>query len=136
MPATLDDVLAELTAIRLLLASQVRSTASVLTPATPNNSSTAGSDVIPQPNPIMDLAEAQSVEVHFGKNKGLALGTLSERSLSWYATEQPPRLDSAGKPYPARTQEITLRNAARTVYHTRAGTLVSAPASVDEEVPF
>jgi len=74
------------------------------------------------------IPNAGDVQVHFGKNNGVALSKLSERSLSWYATEQPPRLDSSGKPYPARPQETTLRNAARTLWHQNRGTLGQADA--------
>jgi hypothetical protein len=105
--------------------------------------------VIPQPSEV--IPNAGDVQVHFGKNNGVALSKLSERSLSWYATEQPPRLDSSGKPYPARPQETTLRNAARTLWHQNRGTLgqaeapkakpapeiIEAPSHPsDEEVPF
>jgi hypothetical protein len=117
-----------------------------------------GDEIIPQPSEV--VPNAGDVQVHFGKNNGVALSKLSERSLSWYATEQPPRLDSSGKPYPARPQETTLRNAARTLWHQNKGTLgqpdivkAAAGASVgaaaaadlaavapthpsDEEVPF
>ena len=116
-----------------------------------------GDEIIPQPTEV--VPNAGDVQVHFGKNNGVALSKLSERSLSWYATEQPPRLDSSGKPYPARPQETTLRNAARTLWHQNKGTLgqadvvkpasagVSAAAAAelaavapthpsDEEVPF
>ena len=94
------------------------------------------------------MENAGAVQIHFGKNTGKSLDSLSERSLAWYATEQPPRLDSSGKPYPPRQVEITLRNAARTLWHTRAGTLgtqavqvatalVTATATGSEDnVPF
>jgi hypothetical protein len=115
-----------------------------------SSGSASGDEVIPQPSEV--VPNAGEVQVHFGKNNGVALSKLSERSLSWYATEQPPRLDSSGKPYPARPQEATLRNAARTLWHQNRGTLgqadapkakaapdmvAEAPAHPsDEEVPF
>lgn len=80
-----------------------------------------GDQVVPQPTEI--VANAGDVQVHFGKNNGVPLSKLSERSLSWYAQEQAPRLDSSGNPYPARPQETTLRNAARTLWHQTHGTL-------------
>jgi hypothetical protein len=106
--------------------------------------STASSDG-PPPQPSQVIENPGDVLVHFGKNKDKPLSELSERSLSWYASEQPPRLDNAGKPFPPRQVEITLRNAARTLWHTRAGTLgaaavQAAPAKVadgvEENVPF
>jgi hypothetical protein len=147
----------ELVAIRQLLA-EAKTAPSRPAPArspassAPSFSSGGGGDeVIPQPTEV--VPNAGEVQVHFGKNNGVALAKLSERSLSWYAIEQPPRLDSSGKPYPARPQETTLRNAARTLWHQNRGTLgqpdapkaktpaaeaiVEAPSHPsDEEVPF
>ena len=146
----------ELVSIRLLLVeaskAQPRSqpTRAMSSSSSYSSGSASGDEVIPQPSEV--IPNAGDVQVHFGKNNGVALSKLSERSLSWYATEQPPRLDSSGKPYPARPQETTLRNAARTLWHQNRGTLgqadapkakpaadlvVEAPAHPsDEEVPF
>ena len=120
----------ELVAIRQLLAEANKSSPARSTPAraTSSASSTSsyssgggGDEPIPQPSEV--VPNAGDVQVHFGKNNGVALSKLSERSLSWYATEQPPRLDSSGKPYPARPQETVLKNAARTLWHQNRGTL-------------
>ena len=116
----------ELVAIRQLLAdankAQPRSAPARSTSSASSYSSSGGGDeVIPQPTEV--VPNAGEVQVHFGKNNGVALSKLSERSLSWYAIEQPPRLDSSGKPYPSRPQEIVLRNAARTLWHQNKGTL-------------
>lgn len=123
----------ELVAIRQLLAdgnaatsrsTPVRAPASSSSTARPS----AGADEpIPQPTEI--VSNPGDVQVHFGKNNGVALSQLGERSLSWYAQEQAPRLDSSGNPYPARPQEITLRNAARTLWHQNRGTLGGGTAS-------
>ena len=143
-PANLDDVLAELTAIRLILSARPVAAPAQTATAPQYAQSTASSDG-PPPQPSQVIEDAGSVLVHFGKNKDKPLSELSERSLSWYASEQPPRLDNAGKPFPPRPIEITLRNAARTLWHTRAGTLgaaavQAAPAKVadgvEENVPF
>ena len=122
----------ELVAIRQLLAdakpAQSRSaSAGRPTGTTATYSSGGGDEPIPQPTEI--VANPGDVQVHFGKNNGVALSKLSERSLSWYAQEQAPRLDSSGKPYPARPQETTLRNAARTLWHQNRGTLGQATAA-------
>jgi hypothetical protein len=148
----------ELISIRQLLASQQSAARNTPARSTSTASSYASSggggsdEVILQPTEV--VPNAGDVTVHFGKNNGVALSKLSERSLSWYATEQPPRLDSSGKPYPARPQETTLRNAARTLWHQNRGTLGQADAAPkaknaaaeiaveapshpsDEEVPF
>jgi hypothetical protein len=118
----------ELVAIRQLLTeankAAPRSTPARATSGSSSYSTSSGGgadEVIPQPTEI--VPNAGDVQVHFGKNNGVPLAKLSERSLSWYATEQPPRLDSSGKPYPARPQETLLRNAARTLWHQNKGTL-------------
>lgn len=125
----------ELVAIRQLLAEANKAGPARSTPARSTSTASSyassggggGSDeVILQPTEV--VPNAGDVQVHFGKNNGVALSKLSERSLSWYATEQPPRLDSSGKPYPARPQEMTLRNAARTLWHQNRGTLGQADA--------
>ena len=141
-----DDLLkaihAELVAIRQLLtdakSAPPRSTsASRPTGTTSTYSGGGGDEPIPQPTEI--VTNPGDVQVHFGKNNGVALSKLSERSLSWYAQEQAPRLDSSGKPYPARPQETILRNAARTLWHQNRGTLgqPAAPKSapIAEELP-
>lgn len=123
----------ELVAIRQLLANGAKTPARTApartsTPSTSSSYSSGGGDEqIPQPSEI--VANAGEVQVHFGKNNGVALSKLSERSLSWYAQEQAPRLDSSGNPYPPRPQEITLRNAARTLWHQNRGTLGAGNAA-------
>lgn len=129
----------ELVAIRQLLANGQSAPAKTV-PARTTASSyasaprSAGGDDVPQPTEI--IANAGDVQVHFGKNNGVPLSKLSERSLSWYAQEQAPRLDSSGNPYPARPQELTLRNAARTLWHQNRGTLAgggtTSPKAAEE----
>lgn len=95
-------------------------------PPKASQSTSKPSEEIPQPSEI--IADAGDVQVHFGKNNGVALSQLAERSLSWYAQEQEPRLNSRGEPFPPREIEVTLRNAARTLWHQKKGTLQgSAP---------
>ena len=149
----LADILAELQALRAVLVANASkpATTTTSTAASSRASTSANTDDIPQPASPWNVADAQAHEVHFGKNTGVRLDALSERSLSWYATEQPPRLDSAGKPYPPRPAEIDLRNAARTLWHYQKGTLAGATgqaqppkaasatskqAEEDEQVPF
>ena len=103
------------------------------------------SDEVPMPTEI--IADAGSVQVHFGKNKGVALSSLGDRSVAWYAQDPEPRLGNNGKPFPPRPEDVLLRNAARTIIHQKRGTLPSAAvtqptasvtvAQIDEEhVPF
>lgn len=164
-PHQVDDIILELRTIRKLLEAQAEDRKAAPPPHAPVplggsyvppavTSGKFGDEPIPQPATI--IANAGDVQIHFGKNQGKPLSSIGERSLSWYATEQPPRLDSSGKPYPPRPQELILRNAARTLWHQLRGTLdtgrptqqvsapprtppkpTAAPSSADEEnVPF
>ena len=96
----------------------------------------ARSDEVPMPTEV--VPDAGSVQVHCGKNKGVALSSLSERSVAWYAQEPEPRIGNNGKPFPPRPEDVLLRNAARTIIHQKRGTLPSAAvpsapvASIDD----
>jgi uncharacterized protein (DUF3820 family) len=100
----------------------------------------AGAVLIPMPSEIVQ--DAASVEIHFGKNKGRTLGSLSAKSLEWYAAEKPPQLKNDGTPFALRPDDLRLLNAARTLHHrlapaAPAATLVLSQApALDEEVPF
>jgi len=124
----LKSIHAELVAIRQLLTETKQAQARSTPARTTSTSSTSTSGDTPPPQPTEVVANPGDVKVHFGKNTGVALSSLSERSLSWYAQEQAPRLDSSGNPYPVRPQELTLRNAARTLWHQNRGTLGQADA--------
>jgi hypothetical protein len=134
---TLDLIHAELVRIREALeARPYASGAPAAKPAAPR------SEEVPLPTEFIE--DADNVQVHFGKNKGVALSSLSERSVAWYAQEPEPRLGNNGKPFPPRPEDVLLRNAARTIIHQKRGTIAGAavpttPAatSVNEEhVPF
>jgi hypothetical protein len=137
MPATLDDLLSELTAIRLLLAAKPAPSAGthyVGPPASTSAKSGApgkfDDEPVPQPGRAWSIADADAHEIHFGKNAGIALGKLSDNSLAFYAKEKPQKInDKTGKPYAKRDEDIALDNAARTLWHHRRGTLAQpAPA--------
>jgi len=108
-------------------------------PAAKPASSFPKSDEIPMPTEIIE--DAGNVQVHFGKNKGMALSSLGDRSVAWYAQEAEPRIGNNGKPFPPRPEDVLLRNAARTLIHQKRGTLPSAavptaPSVNEEHVPF
>ena len=124
---TLDLIHAEL--IRIREALEARPFASGAPAAKP---APARSDEVPMPTEI--IADAGSVQVHFGKNKGVALSSLSERSVAWYAQEPEPRLGNNGKPFPPRPEDVLLRNAARTLIHQKRGTLPSAAVPTSDPV--
>jgi hypothetical protein len=102
---------------------------------------------IPQPTFAVDQPEL--VTVHFGKNAGVEIGKLTEKSLGWYCLEPEPRIGNNGKPFPPREADVNLRNAARLLWHSRRGTLKTEPqnkptapteaqldAEFNESVPF
>ena len=124
---TLDLIHAEL--IRIREALEARPFASGAPAAKP---APARSDEVPLPTEI--IADAGSVQVHFGKNKGVALSSLSERSVAWYAQEPEPRIGNNGKPFPPRPEDVLLRNAARTIIHKKRGTLPSAAVPSSDPV--
>jgi hypothetical protein len=130
---TLDLIHAEL--IRIREALEARPYAAGAPAAKPASTSTK-TDEVPMPTEI--IADAGSVQVHFGKNKGVALSSLGDRSVAWYAQEPEPRLGNNGKPFPPRAEDVLLRNAARTIIHQKRGTLPSAAvppapvATIDE----
>ena len=103
----------------------------------------AGPVLIPMPTQI--VPDAQHFQIHFGKNKGRELGTLSAKSLEWYAADKPPQLRNDGTPVPPRSEDIQMLNAARTLYHRlgaaaapqTVATLVMSPATdADDNLPF
>lgn len=136
---TLDLIHEEL--IRIREALEARPFAAGAPAAKPAPTSTK-TDEVPLPTEV--IADAGNVQVHFGKNKGVALSSLGDRSVAWYAQEPEPRLGNNGKPFPPRPEDVLLRNAARTIIHQKRGTLPSAAVptapvatSVNEEhVPF
>ena len=141
MPDIQQEILIELRAIKALLAGGARPAAAPPgAAAMPSTPSPEG----PPPQPDTVVENAAQVRVHFGKNNGVELGALSERSLGWYASVKAPRLDNSGKPFAPRPAEVTLEQAARTLWHQQHGTLtvgqvpVAAPGPVnlDEDVAF
>lgn len=112
----------ELVAIRELLAKQ--QTAAPAKQSSFFSTPSAAQAEIPQPTELVD--NPGDVQVFYGKNNGVALSKLSERSAEWYAQEQPPKMDSSGRPYPERPQERVFKNAARQLYHQRKGSLKTA----------
>jgi hypothetical protein len=103
----------------------------------------AGPVIIPMPTQI--VPDAQHFKIHFGKNKGRELGTLSAKSLEWYAADKPPQLRNDGTPFPPRSEDFQLLNAARTLHHrlgaaapvATVATLVMSPTTdADDNLPF
>ncbi len=109
-------------------------------PAAAFKSGPTGPKDIPMPSEVIE--NAGDVAVHFGKNKGTPLGSLSAKSCEWYAQEPEPRLRNDGTPFPPRPEDVLLRNAARPIVPRNRGTLPSPPgklasaAPISEDVPF
>ena len=130
------ELLTELRAIRAAL----QKSAGASTPA-PTASATP--DTLPKPDQVIDGAD--QVAVHFGKNAGTPISALTDKQLLWYGADRPPQLKNDGTPFSPRQQDVTLKNACRTVWHQRQGSIQApapkpAPAQsaelADEEVPF
>ena len=128
------EILTELRAIRAALEKpkpMLSLTATTAT-ATPNS----------LPLPAIEIADAGSVQVHFGKNAGTPLSALSDKQLLWYGADRPAQLRKDGTPFPPREADVQLLNACRTLWHQRKSgapiALVSQPAAADdgENVPF
>ena len=153
-PVTLETLHDELVAIRALInALAVKALAPAASRPSSSPSKPAEGEInLPQPTFLVD--DPGAVEVHFGKNKDVALSQLSESSLSWYAAKWEPREKNTGGLWP---NDEGLLNAARQLWHMRQNTLkggqvvhepatdqgqMPAPRSVaqqkpdDEEVPF
>ena len=137
------DILTELRAMRAELIAKreapIPATSRTLTGKT-------GEDI---PQPSFAIEQPELVTVHFGKNAGVEIGKLSEKSLGWYCLEPEPRIGNNGKPFPPREADVNLRNAARLLWHSRRGTLKTEPqnkptapteaqldAEFNESVPF
>ena len=126
------ELMLEVRAIRSAL-TQTRAPAT----ATPSAAPAAISEEIPLP--ITPVENAGAVQVHFGKNKGTPLYSLSEASIKWYAEEREPLLKNDGTPFAPRDEDIRLQQAARTLIHNKnGGTSKRAEVKTidDENVPF
>lgn len=84
----------------------------------PAKSAPFSDEPVPQPERVVDSPE--HVQIHFSKNKGKTLGELSENSLSWYAAKWEPREKRDGGYW---DNDMLLLDAARTLWHTKRGTL-------------
>ena len=130
----LDEILIELRAIRAALEAKPRAT-----PA-PATTATATPNTLPKPD--VEIDDAGSVQIHFGKNAGTPIASLSDKQLLWYGADRPAQLKKDGTPFAPREADVQLLNACRTLWHQRKSggapvTLVSQPAADDgENVPF
>jgi hypothetical protein len=131
-PEQHNEILVELRAIRAALETKPRAV------ATAPSASTSSATSLPPPDQVIE--GAASVTVHFGKNKGVAIGSLTEKQLLWYGADREPQLKNDGTPFPPRVEDVLLKNACRTLWHDRvaeAATYVAASAPTgSDEVPF
>ena len=101
---------------------------------------TATPDTLPLP--AIEIADAGSVQVHFGKNAGTPISALSDKQLLWYGSDRPAQLKKDGTPFAPREADVQLLNACRTLWHQRkSGAVIPTapkPAATDdgENVPF
>jgi hypothetical protein len=131
----LTEILAELRAIRAAL--QVKPFTAAQ-PAASTSRATPGD----LPPPAIEIADAGSVQIHFGKNTGTPLSSLSDKQLLWYGADRPPQLKKDGTPFAPREADVQLTNACRTLWKLRKSGAVY-PKSMEltvaddgENVPF
>jgi hypothetical protein len=129
------ELLTELRAIRAALEKPKPAPMLSLTAAT---APTATPDTLPLP--VFAIADAGSVQVHFGKNTGTPLSSLTDKQLLWYGADRPEQLKKDGTPFAPREADLLLKNACRTLWHQRkSGTPIvpaTQPADDGEQVPF
>lgn len=138
MEDILKAILAELIAIRAALETRPAPAPTgthLHAPATDRQPSRFDDEPVPQPAMTWSISDAEAHEVHFGKNAGVKLADLKDRSLAFYAKEKPPSLKRDGTPFAKRKEDEQLENAARTVWHHRRGTLGNATESKAEKAP-
>ena len=137
-----DELLLELREIRLAIQSR---TASKPTAPAPTTTATRTPDSLPLPATVIE--RAGETAVHFGKNAGTPISQLNDKQLLWYGADREPQLKKDGTRFAPRDADILLKNACRTLWHERVGTLPSSdpapaapdqapPLANDEEVPF
>jgi hypothetical protein len=126
------ELLTELRAIRAALEAKPRA-ASPATPTAP----TATPNSLPPP--AVEILNAGDVQVHFGKNTGTPLSSLTDKQLLWYGADRPEQLKKDGTPFAPREADVLLKNACRTLWHQRKSApivLATQPADDGENVPF
>jgi len=126
------EILTELRAIRAALEAKPRA-AQATTAATTGTPNTL-------PPPAVEILNAGDVQIHFGKNTGTPLSSLTDKQLLWYGADRPEQLKKDGTPFPPREADVLLKNACRTVWQQRVSgapiVLASQPADDGENVPF
>ena len=126
------ELLTELRAIRAALEAKPRpaQATSAAPTATPNT----------LPPPAVEILNAGDVQIHFGKNTGTALSSLTDKQLLWYGADREPQLKKDGTPFPPREADVLLKNACRTVWQQRVSgapiVLTSQPSDEGENLPF
>ncbi len=134
------ELLIELRAIRAALEAKPRTAQATATTATVSTTNAAS---LPPPDEFIE--GSASVTVHFGKNKGVAIGSLTEKQILWYGADREPQLKNDGTPFPPRAEDTLLKNACRTLWHQRKSgapqvtsskTYDLASEGASEEVPF
>jgi hypothetical protein len=129
----LTDILTELRAIRAALEAKPRA-------ATPAPATTMTATPNSLPKPAVEIADAGSVQIHFGKNAGTPISSLSDKQLLWYGADRPTQLKKDGTPFAPREADVQLLNACRTLWQQRKSgapiVLASQPADDGENVPF
>lgn len=127
------EILTELRAIRAALEAKPRA-------ATPVTATPPTATPTSLPPPAVEILNAGDVQIHFGKNTGTPLSSLTDKQLLWYGADRPEQLKKDGTPFAPREADVLLKNACRTVWQDRVSgapiVLASQPADDGEQVPF
>ena len=127
------EIVTELRAIRAALEAKPRAAPQ---PAATIKIATPGT----LPPPDIEIADAGNVQIHFGKNAGTPISSLSDKQLLWYGADRPAQLKKDGTPFAPREADVQLLNACRTLWQQRKSgapiVLASQPADDGENVPF
>jgi hypothetical protein len=126
------EILTELRAIRAALEAKPRPAQATTTASTGTPNSL--------PPPAVEILNAGEVQIHFGKNTGTPLSSLTDKQLLWYGADRPEQLKQDGTPFAPREADVLLKNACRTLWHQRKSgapiVLAAQPLDDGEQVPF
>jgi hypothetical protein len=127
------ELLTELRAIRAALEAKPRA-------ATPVTATAPSATTNTLPPPAVEILNAGDVQIHFGKNTGTPLSSLTDKQLLWYGADRPEQLKKDGTPFAPREADVLLKNACRTLWQQRKSgapiVLATQPADDGEQVPF
>jgi hypothetical protein len=137
IPPTLSELMRKLNEIQATLEALSRQPPASAQPAPARSypASSRENEVYPQPITPVHPDIAGLEKIHFGKNAGVELASLSDNQLAFYAKEKSPQLKSDGTPFDPRPADVKLEQAARSLWHARKRTLQGSSAVASVPLP-